>query len=117
MVCCAKRLHRVGNLLLDITLTYIHLAERIGRLALLAVCLVETVFLLQVTGNRLAPVIVVSAIQALAVLIHTDLANKKKICCEYFAKRNKFHIFATTVSTTLPIDQRTRVELLLFIWV
>ena len=44
-----------------------------------------------------------------------NLANNKKNRCEYFAKRNKFHIFAATVSTTLPIDQRTRVELLLFI--
>ena len=53
-------------------MAYIHLAEWIVCLALLAVCLVEIVLLLQVTGDSLAPMVVVSAIQTLAVLIHPD---------------------------------------------
>ena len=36
------------------------------------VCLVEVVLLLQVTGDGLAPMVVVSAIQTLAVFIHSD---------------------------------------------
>ena len=53
-------------------MAYIHLTERIVCLALLAVCLVEIVLLLQVTGDSLAPMVVVSAIQTLAVFIHSD---------------------------------------------
>ena len=53
-------------------MAYIHLAEWIVCLALLAVCLVEIVLLLQVTGDSLALMVVVSAIQALAVFIHPD---------------------------------------------
>ena len=53
-------------------MAYIHLTEWIVCLALLAVCLVEIVLLLQVTGDSLALMVVVSAIQALAVFIHSD---------------------------------------------
>ena len=53
-------------------MAYIHLAEWIVCLALLAVCLVEIVLLLQVTSDSLALMVVVSAIQALAVFIHSD---------------------------------------------
>ena len=53
-------------------MAYIHLTERIVESALLAVCLVEIVLLLQVTGDSLALMVVVSAIQALAVFIHPD---------------------------------------------
>ena len=53
-------------------MAYIHLTKWIVCLALLAVCLVEIVLLLQVTGDSLALMVVVSAIQALAVFIHPD---------------------------------------------
>ena len=53
-------------------MAYIHLTEWIVESALLAVCLVEIVLLLQVTGDSLAPMVVVSAIQTLAVFIHSD---------------------------------------------
>ena len=53
-------------------MAYIHLTKWIVCLALLAVCLVEIVLLLQVTGDSLALMVVVSAIQALAVFIHSD---------------------------------------------
>ena len=53
-------------------MAYIHLTERIVESALLAVCLVEIVLLLQVTSDSLALMVVVSAIQALAVFIHSD---------------------------------------------
>ena len=53
-------------------MAYIHLTKWIVCLALLAVRLVEIVLLLQVMGDSLAPVIVVSAIQTFAVLIHPD---------------------------------------------
>ena len=53
-------------------MAYIHLTERIVESALLAVSLVEIVLLLQVTGDSLALMVVVSAIQTLAVLIHPD---------------------------------------------
>ena len=53
-------------------MAYIHLTEWIVCLALLAVCLVEIVHLLQVTGDSLAPVVIISTVQAFAVLIHPD---------------------------------------------
>ena len=53
-------------------MAYIHLAKWIVCLALLAVCLVEIVLHLQVTSDSLALMVVVSAIQALAVFIHSD---------------------------------------------
>ena len=53
-------------------MAYIHLTEWIVESALLAVCLVEIVLLLQVTSDSLALMVVVSAIQALAVFIHSD---------------------------------------------
>ena len=53
-------------------MAYIHLAEWIVCLALLAVRLVEIVLLLQVTGDSLAPVVIISTVQAFAVFIHPD---------------------------------------------
>ena len=53
-------------------MAYIHLTEWIVCLTLLAVCLVEIVLLLQVTGDSLAPMVVISTVQAFAVLIHPD---------------------------------------------
>ena len=53
-------------------MAYIHLTEWIVESTLLAVCLVEIVLHLQVTSDSLALMVVVSAIQALAVFIHSD---------------------------------------------
>lgn len=82
-------------------MAYIHLAEWIVCLALLAVCLVEIVLLLQVTGDSLALVVVVSAVQALAVFIHSDGHDVHVVSVNILMLVN--HIWLVAISHALQV--------------
>ena len=82
-------------------MAYIHLTERIVESALLAVCLVEIVLLLQVTGDSLALMVVVSAIQALAVFIHSDGHDVHVMTVDVLMLVN--HIWLVAISHALQV--------------
>ena len=82
-------------------MAYIHLAEWIVCLALLAVCLVEIVLLLQVTGDSLAPMVVVSAIQTLAVFIYSDSHDVHVMTVDVLMLVN--HVWLVAISHALQV--------------
>ena len=79
----------------------IHLTKWIVESTLLAVCLVEIVLHLQVTGDSLAPVVVVSAIQTLAVFIHSDGHDVHVVTVDVLMLVN--HVWLVAISHALQV--------------
>ena len=79
----------------------IHLTERIVESALLAVRLVEIVLLLQVTGDSLAPMVIISTVQAFAVLIHPDGHDVHVVTANVLMLVN--HVWLVAISHALQV--------------